>query len=302
MPWEVNPKGLAVNENTHRLYVADRTANAVHIIDLVLGVREAIVPVGRQPFGVAVNAATRKAYVANFLDGTLSVIDEASETVVKTIAFAPYGEPIHVAVNPVTNRVYVALHRGGRLAVINGADDTLLTTVDVGTGAFGVAVDLLLNQVYVSCRDSRLIRVVDGASNAVLGGMTIFPGGEPYALEIDPGLRRLYVSFAPEGDNPRQLLAYSLWATGPVMDGSTQVGNGGPEGGCGVAVNRATHHVFVTNSQDDNVSVVQGATMMLLGTVPVGDDPAGVAVDPGLMQAFVGNRGSRNIVALPDGY
>lgn len=302
LSWDAHPKGLAVNENTHRLFVADRTANAVHIFDLVHGVRLATVPVGRQPFGVAVNAATGKAYVANFLDGTLSVIDEASATVVKTIAFAPYGEPVHVAVNPVTNRVYAALHQGGRLAVIDGADNTLLMMVDVGAGAFGVAADPVLNRVYVSCRDARLIRVVDGATGAVLSDMTIFPGGEPYALEVDPGLRKLYVSFAPAGGNPRQLLAYHLWAAGPVMGGSTHVGNGGPNGGCGVAVNRATHHVFVTNSEDDNVSVVEGATMMLLATVPVGDDPAGVAVDPGLMHAFVGNRGSKTIVALPDGY
>ena len=178
-------------------------------------------------------------------------------------------------------------------------------TFDIGGGAFGVAVDPTLNRVYVSCRDAQFIRTVDGATNAILWDQTAYPGGTPYALGIDPALGRLYASFA--GDpvdpmQPRQVLVYRIPATGPSLLTAVNVGRGGSNGGGGIAVNTATHHVFVTNSQEDSVSVFDGVTNMLIATVPVGDDPMGVGVDPDLSYAFVGNRGSNTITNIPDVY
>jgi len=54
------------------------------------------------------------------------VIDGATGMVIKTISFAPYGEPTYVAVNEATNRIYVPLHKDGRLAVIRGDTNTLV--------------------------------------------------------------------------------------------------------------------------------------------------------------------------------
>lgn len=305
IPGLSHPKGIGVHLATHRLYVASRNTDVVYEVDPLGPLVLRMIPVGRQPFGVAVNTTTNKIYVANFLSDDLSVIDGATGLVIKTISFAPYGEPTYVAINETTNRVYVPLHEGGRLAVINGATDALLTTLEVGAGAFGVAADPLLNRVYVSCRDSRLVRVVDAAANSVLWSQTAYPGGEPFALGINPGLGRLYVSFAPPGsaaDGPTQVLAYHIPAGGPSLLTAVLVGRGGLDGGGGIAANPNTHHVFVTNSLNSNVSVFDGNTHMLLATVPVGTDPMAVTINPGLGYAFVGSRGSNTVVGLPDGY
>ena len=263
------------------------------------------IPVGHEPFGVAVNNVTGKIYVANFLSNNLSVISSATGTVIKTIAFpALYGEPAYVAVNEDTNRIYVALHKGGRLAVIRGDTDTLVTTIAVGAGAWGVAVDPTYNRVFVSCRDDQPKRVwtIDGASNSVLWGQLIYPGGTPYALAVDRALGRLYVAFAPEGDNPRQVLVYRLPETEPSLLTAVLVGNGGADGGGGVVANPLTHHVFVTNSAEDSVTVFDGITHMVLDQVTVGDDPQFAAVDPGLSYVWVGNRQSDDVSGIPDGY
>ncbi len=306
LPGLSHPKGIGVNLNTHRLYVAGQHTNTVYEADPSTATVQRTVPVGREPFGVAVNTTTNKIYVANFASDDLTVINGNTGAVVKTISFAPYGgEPTYVAINESTNRIYVPLHEGGRLAVINGATDTLLTTLEVGGGAFGVAVDPLLNRVYVSCRDARLIRVIDGASNTILWSQTTYPGGEPFALGIDPGLGQLYVSFAPNpGDpaQPNQVLTYRIPATGPSLLSTVLVGRGGPAGGGGIGVNPVTHRVFVSNSLDDSVSVFDGVTLMLRATVAVGDDPMAVAVDPGLNYAFIGNRGSDTVTSIPDVY
>lgn len=300
-----HPKGLDVDLWTHNLYVASRDTNVVYqvnpIPDPAVVVRT--IPVGLEPFGVAVNNKTGKVYVANFRSNSLSVISVASGAVLKTIYFLPYGEPTYVAVNETTNRIYVPLHSGGRLAVIRGDTDTLVTTLEVGAGAFGVAADPIRNRVFVSCRDARLIRVVDGLTNTILWGQTVsYPDGMPYALGIDASLGRLYASYAPETTNPRQVLVYRIPDEGPSLLTAVLVGNGGTDGGGGIVANPATHHVFVTNSADDSVTVFDGTTNMVLDWVPVGDDPMGVAVDPGLSYVWVGNRHSDTVSGVPDGY
>jgi YVTN family beta-propeller protein len=122
------------------------------------------------------------------------------------------------------------------------------------------------------------------------------------SLSKHRNLGRLYVSFSPGGHDPRQVLVYRIPITGPSWLGSVLVGHGGPDGGGGIAANPYTHHVFVSNSLEDSVSVFDGVTLMNLATVPVGDDPQVVAVDPGLSYFFIGNRGSNSLTGLPDGY
>ncbi len=297
-----HPKGIGVNRITHELYVASRNTDRVYRVNALTGAVLSWTPVGKEPFGVAVNSITNKVYVANFRGDSLTVINGATQAVIKTISFAPYGEPTYVAVNETTNRIYVPLHLGGRLAVINGATDTLMTTIEVGAGAFGVAVDPSMQRAYVSCRDARWVQVVDTASHTIRWEQRVNLLGTPYALGINPGLNRLYVSYAPENDNPRQVLVYRIPATGPSLLAIVPTGNGGPYGGGGIDANPVTGHVFASNSQDNSVTVFDGHTNLVLDTVPVGLDPQFVTVHPGLSYAFIGNRASNSISGIPDGY
>jgi YVTN family beta-propeller protein len=298
-----HPKGIGVNLNSHALYVASRNTHVVYQVNPLTGQVAQTIPVGREPFGVAVNTRTNKIYVANFIGNTVSVINGVSASVAATVTLAGYGEPTYVAINEVTNRVYVPLHRDGRLAVINGATDTLLTTVETCAGAFGVAADPITNRVYVSCRDAQIIRVISGATNAILWNETIWLPGAPYALGADPALGRLYVSYAHDPSDPlapRHVMVFRVPADLPAPWGVVPVKPGGPNGGGGIIANPTTHHVFVTNSLDDSVSVFDGYTLAVLDTIPVGDDPMGVAVDGGLGYVYVGNRASNNLNTIPD--
>jgi YVTN family beta-propeller protein len=304
IPGLSHPKEIGVNRLSHRLYVASRNTHTVYEVNPLTGTVVRAIVVGLEPFGVGVNSLTGKVYVSNYEGDSITIINGATGAVLRTISFAGlgYGEPTYVAVNETTNRVYTPLHDGGRLAVIDGTTDTLLTTLEVCGGAFGVAADPVLNRVYVSCRDAQMIRVVDTAAHSILWEQTAYPGGMPYALGIDVSLRRLYAAFAPEPDDPRQVLAYRIPVEGPSLLGAALVGHGGPDGGGGVAANPLSHHVFVTNSAEDTVSVFDGQTLMTLATVAVGDDPQGVAVDAGLDYVFVGNRRSNSVSGIPDNF
>lgn len=304
LPAVAAPNGLAVNDVTHRLFVSSRSDNAVVVLDPISGTLVRKTTVGGYPFGIAVNRVTNKVYVANFGSASVSVLDGTSGALIKTISVAAggYGEPSYVAVNEVTDRVYVTLHSGGGLAVIDGATDTRLTTVDVCAGAFGVAVDEELDRAYVSCRVGRAVESIDGTTHAVLPAARVWLVGEPYSLTFDAAARRLYVSYSPEGGNPRQVLVYLAPSSGPQWTGSVLVGNGGANGGGGIAVNGTTGHVFVTNSQDDTVTVFASGTLMPLATLRFGDDPSPLALDASIGWVYVGSRGGDAVSVLPDTY
>ncbi len=303
LPPVVAPNGIDVDDLVGRLYVTSKTTNSLVIIDPLTGSIVKTTTVGRAPFGVAVNRVTGKAYVANFTDATISAVN-SSGTVLKTIAVSTggFGEPAFVDVHEGRNRIYVTLNTGGGVAVIDGATDTRLTTVPTCAGAFGLAVDEELDRVYVSCRVGRSIQVIDAKTQTLQPGLAVSLSGEPYALAFDTAARRLYVSYAPESGNPRQLLAYRAATAGLSSAGGILIGNGGPNGGAGVAVNPLTGNVFVTNSQDDTVTILDGPTLLPLITRFTGDDPGPVAVDPVLGCAYLGMRSGNWLLVITDAY
>lgn len=151
------PIQVAVNQKTHRVYVASYTENHVTVINAgtnrVVGTR---IPVGSVPNGLGINETTDRLYVANWQDGTITVIDGATRQVVATI---PVGsgrqDPPHcyeagkieackawgsmpignIAVSERRNRVYVANSNDGTISAINGATNRVIgTPIPVTTG------------------------------------------------------------------------------------------------------------------------------------------------------------------------
>jgi len=81
--------------------------------------------------GVAVSPDGTRTYVCHSPDGIVSVIRNATNKVVKTIAVSDWSLG-RLAVSPDSSRVYVPMNEDNRLsglAVIDTATDTVLTTV-----------------------------------------------------------------------------------------------------------------------------------------------------------------------------
>ncbi|MGH6839154.1 MAG: YncE family protein, partial [Methylocella sp.] len=77
-------------------------------------------------------------YVANSSDGTVSVIDTSTKTVVATI---PVGTlPLGVAFSLDGKHAYVANGGSGDVSVIQTVKQKVVATVAVGTTPFGVAI------------------------------------------------------------------------------------------------------------------------------------------------------------------
>jgi YVTN family beta-propeller protein len=306
---DVAPNGLAVDPSSGRVYVAGRNSNRVYMID---GNTFAVVnsaAVGSQPWGVAVYRG--KVYVANFGAGNISVLDSETLALLTTISPATGGRPTFIKTNPITDRVIAVTYPNGmgggnQVVVINPNDDTIEASVYAGgDGAWGLAIDTNLNRVYISLRDSGAISVLDGnTSYTGMPGVAKACGDgntSPYSMDFDPVLNKLYLACA-KYDNVDRAAIFAASAGGLVPQTIVTIGNGGPNGGGGVAADSATGNVFLTNSQANSVSVVSGLNNIVVGTVPVGQHPFGAAVNPITRQVFIGNGMSNNIYVLLDAY
>ena len=76
---------------------------------------------------IILDEARGKVYVTNSGDGTVSVLDGASNTLVATVTVGT--TPLGVAVNPLTNRIYVANNGSNTLSVLDGASNTVVASV-----------------------------------------------------------------------------------------------------------------------------------------------------------------------------
>jgi DNA-binding beta-propeller fold protein YncE len=75
------------------------------------------------------------------------------------------------------------------------------------------------------------------------------------------------------------------------------VGVAGPSGGVGIAANPTTGNLFVSNSAENSLTVIDGDSLQTAATLPMPGDPADVSVNSHTSRVYVSNR-SANVVRI----
>ncbi|HVA22795.1 MAG TPA: YncE family protein [Chloroflexota bacterium] len=189
--FETSPAGVAVNQNTGRVYVAVPGNNSVAVID---GLSNSLVDTVNgivEPVGMAVNLMTNRVYVASLDHKVVTVIDGASDHILTgiDIGVTSVGS---VAVNPDTNRVYAGTN--GAVVVIDGNTDALMASISTSStySNYGMVVSAAQNLVYVSTQGLDTLTIVDGATNKVMDTLPV--GSAPLGVADNPNTNRAYVA------------------------------------------------------------------------------------------------------------
>src|SRR5262245_39662326 len=190
------PSGLSLSGDGSRLYVALNMTHEVAVIDKATRTIIRRIPVGIYPYTTVMSLDGSKVYVSNWggkvpgvsdftdgmfpvivdsrtgipVTGTVSVIDTASDTVLKTIDVGLH--PTGLALRPAGDRVYVTNANSDTVSVIGTATDTVVKTLHVGgadrgrEGLLGsspnaVAVSPNGKTLYVANASQNAIAVVD---------------------------------------------------------------------------------------------------------------------------------------------
>ena len=210
------PSGLAISPDGTTLYVADHFGNALSILNIATGDERRVAltdracvigPLGDPSegqncefsYGVALSADGAKAYVSNWGQDTVSVVDTADATLIKTIRVGTH--PSALALSPTEPHLYIANTESDSLSVIDTRTDTVVRTTSVhpyrdapvGSAPNAIAISASGRRLYVADAGNNSVTVfgVGRIQDKRLG--YIPTGWYPTGLALDPSGHTLYV-------------------------------------------------------------------------------------------------------------
>lgn len=293
------------------------------------------VSVGNTPLQVAASPDGARMVVTNGADGTVSLINTATNKVVATI---PVGaQPAGVVFDPTGTRFYV-VNATGAVTAVSLPANTVGAPVTIGIpsllAAIGPAGTPAAGQLYVANFGTNgtghTVTVVNTATNQV--SATVPVGNGPEELAISPDGTRLWVgntvansitvidtatnstvktlpvatgvgfiALSPDGQ-----LAYvsdlTSLNTVSVFNTATYAKVGtitvGQQPG-GIALSADGSVAYVTNQMDNTVSVVNTATRTVIKTITVGHNPLGLAITPDGKFLYVTNINDATVTVIP---
>jgi DNA-binding beta-propeller fold protein YncE len=281
--------------------------------------QQAVIPPGGYSANfLALMEKTATAYLVNVGgQSTLSVMSVRGCTAVditRCRVEAP-SAPDHLylmATDPATDTIYASDNVLPEIDVLNGAtcDPTHLSgcaavgeiPIPALVGAIDDSTHTLYATVYTGTNQVAVVNTASCNAHDTAGCgaaapmITIGPGPGPPA--INTATDTLYVPFGKTGSKVAVVNAATCNAEVASGCGQKAVAVGVGVGTPDLAVNRKTDTIYAPSSDDDTVSVINGATCNgkdhsgcshLVATVKVGLDPYGIAVDQATQTVYVAN-------------
>lgn len=314
----VGPATAAVSPDGSRVYVVNTCylgvnymctpplEGSVSVIDAGSASVVATIPVEWAPTSVAVSPSDQWVYVSDSLayPNTVSVISTATDAVVRNITIpvgygargvvpSPDGQWLYVVLGACTSTECTR----GHLAVVNALTGKVLAVTEVGQSPYRLAVSPDGSRVYVvngctnyGCTGNGTVSVIDTGTDRVVA--TVPVGNEPVSAAVSPDGSRLYVAndcvFCEYGS-----VSVIDTASNTVI-GTIQIPQGDGYYPQQVTVSPDGSRVYVVNLIQSNttgganigtVTVIDSANDTVLGAIPVGPSPFGIAEGPGALIA-----------------
>jgi YVTN family beta-propeller protein len=277
----LNPQAIVFNGSKKKAYVVDRAHDAVYIISAQTQEQHRV-QVGAGPISIAVNTETGRAYVVNAGDGTVSVIDGDTDTVVATVSVGSH--PYSIAVNPAIGRAYVTHTYSDQLTVLDCATNAV-SNLRAGSSDL-IAIDAGRNIIYLMGYENADLTVLDGVSRSL---SSISVGMHEWGLAIEEETGAVYVMRT--GATEVEVLKRSASAPEAIPTGQIP---------CALAFNSRMKRAYIANYGDNSITVIDTEKGRAIATVPAGSRPQAIAFDGARNLVLVANTHD-NIVTVIDG-
>jgi len=214
-------------------------------------------------------------------DGTITVIDTASNSVINTISVG--ADPRGLAVTSSGSKAYVADFEASAVMAVDLTTGSTVATIELSTPT-------RINEIIESYEPAAVAMTPDGTKVYVLSyyGDTTFSGGlwvidaatDTLRTQVNLAARPLSIAVSPDGltayvTSPDQQIFVVDTATDAVID--TIIVDGRPDG---VAFSADGATAYVADRVGASLWVIDTATLTVLDTIGVSEYPVGIAVSP----------------------
>jgi YVTN family beta-propeller protein len=278
IPVGATPGFVAVSPNGRQLYVANRTAGVVTVVDSAVDAVTATIPVAAGPpqfLSFAPDGS--RLYVSVFNDertiAAVAVIDTTDNEVVATIPVRT--RPYLGAVTPDGSRLFVPNHDSGSISVIDTATNEVVTEVQVPANPHSIEFTPDGSRAYVANHESNLVTELDPATLQVVARIPVETS--PHSVAVHP-FRPLVANVNYDSGSVTMIDTNSN-----TVIASIPVGRNPQD----VTWSADGRFAYVAAVNEDVVTVINAETFAVTARLPVGDGPTSVAVLPDGSRAYV---------------
>lgn len=223
----------------------------------------------------SLDTASNRLYIAHMNAGHLVVFDVATRRVIANLdGFTGVHGVLAV---PELGRVYASVTGKHQVAVVDAKSLGVLARVPGVDYPDGIAFAPGVRRVFVSDERGKADGVIDANTNAFVVSVKL--GGEAGNTVYDPTAKRILVAVHESND----LVALDP-ATAKIIARYPLPGIKAPHG---IALDPMRGVAFVAGEDNATLAVVDLATMRVLETHAVGDDPDVLAFDPEWRRLYV---------------
>jgi YVTN family beta-propeller protein len=326
----VFPQNVVIDPATQTVYVGNEESSSISVLDgatcnaqtpNLCPTHPPALAAGFDAGFIALDPQTHTLYETSQAMNDVWVLNAAGCNAIKTSGctrFAPTTTtddgPSGVVADPATHTVYANDREANKISVIDtsicnahntSGCGTAWPEISVGDAPHASAFNPLTHTLYVNNRNDNTLSVIDTATcNATMtsgcGNVppTTAVGGTPQQEAVDEATDTIYVANGDDG-------------TVSVVNGA--ICNAGDLSGCGqtwptvtvgnnptaIGFDPRTDTIYVANTDDNTVSVIDGSTCngtdssgcgQVTATIAVGSAPLSVGVDPNTDTIFVGDQ------------
>jgi len=223
-------------------------------------------------YKVVVNG--NRAYVTNKTAGTVTIVDTATNNIVKTVAAGT--NPDGIAVSPDGSQIYVTSSLNNTITVVNTATGAKTRTVTINNPT-AIGISPSGQTLYVtSGKDGTLVKITTVFWNSA--AIKLPAGSTPTGLVVSPDISNIYViSTTATGGNISSVgaAAYTSTLIASFTSAPTSV-----------AISPNSQRLYVTTA-DSTLRVINTATRAVIATHTVSGAPASVTVSPDGAKVYV---------------
>ena len=138
------PHQVAIDSEGRRLFVTNRDASSITVVDLATETTLATWPVERQPLGIAFDPVENTLWVTNYNDASVTVLTPGGEHI---DSFPVGGGPESIAIDEDRRTAYVVNSLDRSVSVVDLSTRSVHKTQELGYSASGIAVDSVQGRV-----------------------------------------------------------------------------------------------------------------------------------------------------------